>query len=138
MATDRATTAEQSRQVVTDLLAARDAGDADTVNALLSDDATFQLPGSTSPDRHGREEVATQLLTAANKIFGDTISRTYHDIIADAGIVAVTQTATGTTLDGGIDYENEYVFVYYLRDGKVQSIIEHADTLRAARIFGRV
>src|ERR1700760_2903468 len=107
MATDSAMTAEQSREVVTGLLAARDAGDAEKVNALLAEDATFQLPGTTSPSIHGRDAVATQMLTAANKIFGDTIARTYHDVIADAGIVAVTQTATGTALEGGVEYENE-------------------------------
>jgi ketosteroid isomerase-like protein len=130
-------TAEQTRQVVTDLLAARDAGDADRVSELLAEDVVFIGPQSLMPEhRTGLEAVRTQLMTAAASTF-ETLTRTYHEIIADRGVAAVTQTAKGHTRDG-IDYENDYVFVYHLRDGKVQQIIEHADSLRAARIFGRV
>jgi ketosteroid isomerase-like protein len=104
---------------------------------LLTDDVEFYGPLSLSAEpRRGREAVASQLLTTAERLFDlSTLRRTYHYIIADGDKAAVRQSTKAVTLDGPV-YENEYVFWYETRDGKVSRIEEHADSLQAARVLG--
>ena len=78
------------------------------------------------------------MLTSAATVFDtSTLVRTYHRIVADGDVATVLQTTTATTYSG-TRYENEYVFAYECRDRMIDRIVEHADSLRAARTLGLV
>jgi ketosteroid isomerase-like protein len=38
--------------------------------------------------------------------------------------------------NGAPDYDNDYVFVFELRGGRIAEIREHVDTRYAAKVFG--
>ena len=54
-------------------------------------------------------------------------------IIAEGDKVVIRQSATAKAANGN-DYENEYVWVYIVRDGRIAEIEEHVDSKRFADI----
>ena len=55
-------------------------------------------------------------------------------IIAEGDKVVIRQTAAAKAATNGKDYENEYVWVYIVRDGQIAEIEEHVDSKRFADI----
>jgi ketosteroid isomerase-like protein len=65
------------------------------------------------------------------------MKRDVPSIIVD-GVHAVVQLRLTATTHGGIDYANEYCWVYTCRDDRVQLLEEYADTWHAARLLGLI
>ena len=124
----------ETRTLIETFVAARDAGDRDRVAAMVTDDVEYVLPASLGIDPLDGEAAIDALSGATTGRFFDlsTIKREVSRIIVEGEVAAVEQTMTGTTLEGK-DYANEYVWIYELRDGKFARLIEHVDTLAAAR-----
>ncbi|WP_181387452.1 nuclear transport factor 2 family protein [Streptomyces sp. Act143] len=96
----------------------------------------FQPPASEQADPVvGRDVVAGWLTNghAGRFVRVESVRRTVHRVIADGDTAAVLQGMRAQTHDGR-DYVNEYVFVYRVRDGYIDRIHSHADTLTAARV----
>lgn len=132
-----ATTAQSSKTIVEEYLAARSAGDKETMASYMTDDVEWHLPKSSSrPPLKGREAIDGLAGGVAGQLFDlSTMKRDVTRITAEGDVVVVEQTVTAKTKDGK-DYVNDYVWIYELRDGKIARAIEHADTLNANTILG--
>lgn len=62
------------------------------------------------------------------------VSREVRHVIADAEAVAVEWTTRATTRDGTA-YENDYAFVFEVRDGLICAVREYFDTAKAHRVL---
>ncbi|WP_417621243.1 nuclear transport factor 2 family protein [Parasphingorhabdus sp.] len=62
------------------------------------------------------------------KLTGGSIRFTVDSITAEADRVIAEARATARLVDGS-DYENTYVFVFRIRDGRISSIAEHFNAL---------
>ncbi len=131
---------ESTRALVKRFLDARAANDADTISSLLADDATWQPPPSMGIGPFTGRETVTKALTggAVGRIFDlSTLKREVHKLIVEGDTAVALQRLTAKTVKGA-DYDNEYVWVYTCADGKITRLDEHADSFKAAKIFGMV
>jgi ketosteroid isomerase-like protein len=125
---------------VQQLIAARAASDVEAIAALLTDDAEWRLPVSTTfGPFEGRDVVAKALAGGVSGSLFDasTIRRDVHKIVVEGDTAVVQQRLTATTLQGR-EYVNEYCWVYTCRDNKIALLQEYVDTLHAGRVFGTV
>ncbi len=126
---------EASRALVLDYLAAQAAGDGSKIAALLDENVCWTPPisaGLGAPK--GQREVLQTMAEAGEKFFDlKTMKIDVRWIVADGDKVVVRQHATSKAANGR-DYENEYVWVYICRDGKIVEIEEHTDSQRFSEI----
>jgi hypothetical protein len=131
---------EETRALIGRYLEARGANDAAGLDSMLTDDAEWHLPVSAGAGPFvGREKVVEALTGGVSgKMFDlSTMKREPWKIIVDGDTAAVQQKLSATTLKG-VEYINEYCWVYTCRDGKVARMVEYADTLHAGRVLGWV
>ena len=131
---------EETRVLIARYLEARGANDAAGLDSMLTDDAEWHLPVSAGAGPFvGREKVVEALTGGVSgKMFDlSTMKREPWKIIVDGDTAAVQQKLSATTLKG-VEYINEYCWVYTCRDGKVARMVEYADTLHAGRVLGWV
>ena len=126
---------ETSKKVVLDYLSAQGRGDGETVAALLADDVQWRPPkGIPIGQPTGRDTVLQTMAEAGTKFFDlSTMKVEVKWIIAEGDKVVIRQSATAKAANGN-DYENEYVWVYIVRDGRIAEIEEHVDSKRFADI----
>jgi uncharacterized protein len=131
---------DDTRALVQRFLDARAANDATGIDAVLADDAEWHPPPSMGlgPFR-GREAVVKALTGGAVGKFLDvaTMKRDVHKLVVEGDTAVALQRLEADTTSGG-RYENEYCWVYTCRDGKIVRLVEFADSLKAARLFGMV
>lgn len=131
---------EATRALVQRFLDARAANDAATIDTLLSDDAQWQPPPSMGIGPFAGRETVVKALTggAVGRIFDlSTLKRDVHKLIVEGDTAVALQKLTATTTKG-VPYENDYVWVYTCRDGKICQLDEYVDSFKAAKIFGMV
>ena len=122
---------ETSKKVVLDYLRAQGRGDDDAIAALLADDVQWRPPVSVPIGQPtGRETVMQTMAETGAKFFDlSTMKVEIKWIIAEGDKVVIRQSATAKATNGK-DYENEYVWVYVVRDGQIAEIEEHVDSKR--------
>ena len=131
---------ETTRATIEAYYAALTTGKRDVVRSLLSDDCAW-VPPSTAPfDGVTGGEALTAELT------GGVVKRTFdiskpfslevRRILADGDIAVVQQRITATAKATGEPYDNQYCWIYTVRDGKIVHMEEYADTLLASRVMG--
>jgi uncharacterized protein (TIGR02246 family) len=127
---------DTTRALVETLVAARDAGDRAKVAEMVTEDVEYVIPRSLGGQARRGDEAIDALSGGLTGKFFDlsTVKRTIERITVEGDVAAVEQTMVGTTL-GGKDYVNSYVWIYELRDGKFARLVEHVDTLHAARLL---
>lgn len=128
--------ADDTRQIVERFLTARAEQDADTITALLHPDAEWHTPQSVPIGPFvGRDDVAAALGGgAAGKLLKvETIERDVHALFVD-GDTAIALQRLKAEMHSGDIYENEYVWIYRVKDGLVIRMDEHVDSLHAARL----
>ena len=133
------TTAE-TRATVEQLYAALKTGNRDGVAALLTDDCTWVPPSSAPiPVLTGGAEIAAQLAGKIVRTMFD-LSQPFalevRRIIADGDFAVVQQRLTATAKATGRAYDNQYCWVYTVRDGKISHMEEYADTVVAGQAMG--
>jgi ketosteroid isomerase-like protein len=131
---------EETRALIERFIAARVTNDAAALETLFTDDVEWHLPVSASAGPFAGRDVVIEALTGgvSGKILDvSTMKREAWKVIVDGDTAAVQQRVSARTLQD-TDYVNEYCWVYTCRDGKVARMVEYADTLNAARIFGFV
>jgi len=104
-------------------------GDAQGAFALFSNDVTYTLKGTTpvSGVYRGVREIVENFFTVWRKqIVGDMVL-TVDELIGDGERVVALVRGKATTIHG-LPYDNDYAFVFGLRDGKIAEVIEYLDT----------
>ncbi len=131
---------EETRALMERFIAARVANDAAALETLFTEDVEWHLPVSAGAGPFvGRDVVIAAITGGVSGQILDvsTMKREAWKVIVDGDTAAVQQRVSARTLQD-TDYVNEYCWVYTCRDGKVARMVEYADTLNAARIFGFV
>lgn len=125
-----------TKDIVRRYFDAVNAGDFETIAALLDDAVTFWVPPSL-PDG-----IEFQGKAAVLKLFTESVGLydanaglavTVHSLTADEDRVAAELTIRGKAAAGGGDYENWYHFLFRVKDGRIVAIREHLDSLYAYR-----
>ena len=126
---------EASRKLVLDYYAAQQSGDPEALRALLAEDLEWVPPKSAPLDTtRGRDEVLASMGEAGARFFDtSTMVGTTHKIVAEGDTVVVLSGMKCKAANGR-DYDNEYVWVFVCRDGRIARMEEHVDTLRFQRI----
>lgn len=138
MSTAETGTSDEARNkaVVTEFMEVFSTGDVDAILGMMDDSATWWVGGtmegiSGTKDKTGFGEMLGGL---SGGVEGGAIRLTPQAFIAEGDKVAV-ETESYAELKNGRVYNNEYLFVFEVRDGKIQSIKEYLDTEHTRAIF---
>lgn len=105
------------------------AGDATGAFALFSDDISYTLRGTTpvSGTYRGMDSLVNDFFTPWRKQIDGEIVLNVRDLIGEGDrVVALARGEAKTVFDRA--YDNDYVFVFEVRGGKIQSVDEYLDT----------
>ncbi len=131
-----------NKNVVRAFMDAQTNGDLAEQRRLLQDDVTFHIPASGAKvlgiplSTQGADKYIETRRNAVGKLYKSharQIDMKYF--IAEGDIVAAFY-HMATELAAGGAYENNYVFIYRLKDKKIAEIWENADTASAYLQFG--
>jgi ketosteroid isomerase-like protein len=129
-------TATTNKQVVAEFLEVFSSGDVDRIMERLADGATWWVAG-TIPGISGTKDKAgfrEMLAGIAESTTTGAIRLTPRAFTAEGDRVAV-ETESYTELKNGRVYNNQYHFLFEVRDGKIQSVKEYLDTEHTTAVF---
>ncbi|MET9447336.1 nuclear transport factor 2 family protein [Streptomyces cinerochromogenes] len=109
-------------------------GDADVIRDSFAEDATWHYPGSLPVSRvwRGREEIINDFLGSMGTVFvPGTVEIELVGTIAEGDRVVAEWTSRAETVHGGT-YDNRCLGIYTVRDGRIVSVVEYADTQHVA------
>jgi ketosteroid isomerase-like protein len=129
-------TVTASERVVHDLGDAIARRDFARVAELLDDDVSYEICGIEMPGAGVmRKQDLLERFPEVLSLFEDggprmTITRMFHD----GDWVIAESTGTGT-FRNGTAYDNRYIIVYEIVDGRIRTVREYMDTQHGARLF---
>lgn len=124
-------TVESNKQVVLRTLAALADADYEKILSYLDDDIQFYVIGSTrySGLFSGKKAFWEDLLKPLTDQIGEGgFSEEIINVVGEGDIV-VTESRGHEVLTNGMEYNNEYAFVYRLRDGLITHWNCYLDTM---------
>ena len=127
--------AENNKQLVRKLFEAMNTGDIQKYLALLPDDYTHTIPGKSAFTGTKNKAQLTEMLQGVGMIFPKGLKITIKGMIAEGDRVAVEAESYGETIDGKV-YNNEYHWLFEVRDGKIKAAREYMDTAHVEKLFG--
>jgi uncharacterized protein len=104
-------------------------GDAQSAFALFTDDIVYTLKGATpvSGVYRGLRQIVEDFFTPWRKQIVGDIVLTVEELIGEGERVVALAHGKAKTIHG-LPYDNDYAFVFRLRDGKISEVIEYLDT----------
>jgi len=132
--------ASNTERLVRDYFDRMGSGDARGALALLADEATYEVMGTTpiSGPATGRREIIDNVFVPfTSRLENGRIRLTIDEVIAqgDRAAVIAHSEATGTT---GLPYNNKYVFIFRTSADRILSLQEYLDTaLVETAIYGK-
>lgn len=112
-------------------------GDHDTARAALHDDASLTFPGSSplAGTWRGADVMLGEFLDRVRARFApDAATFDTRNVVADGDRVVVEWTIHART-SAGDPYDNDYVAIFELRDGRIAAMREYLDTAYAERVL---
>ncbi|OIJ85710.1 nuclear transport factor 2 family protein [Streptomyces monashensis] len=131
------TTVTDPRAVVIRYVEAVRDGDADVVHDSFAEDATWHYPGNLPISRvwHGRDRIIGEFLGSMGPVLvPGTLEIELISTIAEGDRVVAEWTSRARTVYGGV-YDNRCLGIYTVRDGKITSVVEYADTQHVAAVL---
>jgi uncharacterized protein (TIGR02246 family) len=129
-----------NRTVMTEYVAALQAGDADAVRASFAQDARWTLRAAdlpTSGTWTGRDVIMDEFFaTAMGNYEPDSIEIDVTAMLVDGESVVLQWTTRARTRDDR-PYENGCIGIFTIRDGKIREVREYMDTLYVSDMFFR-
>ena len=130
--------ATSGRAVVEEYWRRLGSGDVPGAMGLMAPDVTYVMTGKTpvSGTFHGMAEVSEKLL---KPVFAriEGLALVPDEFIGEGDRVAVLAHGSANAVSGG-RYENQYVFVYGVRDGRIVAVAEYLDTVEVeTKMFGK-
>lgn len=127
---------EQNVQTAKQFLAAATGYDVERAMSLMSDDATYWVAGKPHlfPFAGQKSRAEFRTLLGGPNPFKNGMSMKVHRAIAQGDDVALETESYGVT-ENGLTYNNNYVFLFSFRDGKIVSAKEYTDPQHSAEIF---
>jgi ketosteroid isomerase-like protein len=113
-------------------------GDLAVVRDSFAENATWDYPGDVplSGTWRGRDRIVDEFLGGVGGLFepGSPVFIELTHVVAEGAAVVAEWTSRATTRDGGA-YDNRCIGVFEVRDGKIVSVREYADTQHVARVL---
>jgi uncharacterized protein len=113
-------------------------GDLATITDSFAEDATWTFPGSLPMSRvwEGRDAIINDFLGSMGTRLDQNAPLVIElvNVFAEGEQVLAEWTAKGTTVHGEA-YDNKCAGIYTVRDGKITSVVEYADTHHVAKVF---
>jgi ketosteroid isomerase-like protein len=109
-------------------------GAADVIRDSFHPDATWHYPGDLPVSKvwRGREEIVEEFLGGMGTVFvPGTVKIELVSTLVEGDRVVAEWTSRATTVHGGA-YDNRCIGIYTVRDGRIASVIEYADTRHVA------
>ncbi|GHI06197.1 limonene-1,2-epoxide hydrolase [Streptomyces cellostaticus] len=109
-------------------------GAADVIQDSLAADATWHYPGDLPISKvwHGRDRIINEFLGSMGPVLvPGTLEIELVSTIAEGDRVVAEWTSKAKTVYGGT-YDNRCIGIYTVRDGKIASVVEYADTQHVA------
>lgn len=125
---------DQAKKTVAHFMEVFSTGDANTTTALMTDDATWWVAGTTPISGTYDRDAFAKLLASVNDNCTGPIKLTPKDWTVDGARVAV-EVESLTHTKTGRKYNNQYHFLFLVRDGKVAGVREYLDTMHAQSVF---
>ena len=128
---------EQNKAIAYDFFARFSASDLAGALAMMTDDATWLIPGK--PDRmptaglYSKERIA-RLFHAMLKQLRDGLKMTVTSAVAEGNHVALEVESKGDLKNGRL-YRQQYHFVFEFRAGKICAVREYLDTQHAHDVW---
>jgi ketosteroid isomerase-like protein len=125
---------ETNKQIVRDFMEAFGSGDVGRTMAYMADDATWWVAGTIPLSGTYTKAEFANLLAGVVETCKQPISLTPKAFTAEGDRVAVETESYTETNKGGI-YNNQYHFLFSLRDGKIVQVKEYLDTMHTNEIL---
>jgi uncharacterized protein len=127
---------EANKALVRDFLAAMERRDADRIDALMTEDATYWASGKPHLFPLGGDKSKADFVAYMRRpsIFRDGLSIRIGLMTAEEDRVAVDAETDGIAPNGK-RYNNLYHFLFFIRGGRVARVKEYMDTQHAAEVF---
>ena len=113
------------------------ASDLDGVMALVTDDATWRIPGkkelTPTAGVYTKERIGRLFRRMLDNLTGG-LRMTVLSSIAEGDRVALEVTSSGDLKNGRL-YRQEYHFIMEFRDGKISAVREYLDTQHAHAVW---
>ncbi|MFT4008971.1 MAG: nuclear transport factor 2 family protein [Nocardioidaceae bacterium] len=129
-------------------------GDVDGIEAIVKPDGTWWTDSGCDRRRgrlfgrgdiaangpfHGVVPIADKLKAMRDRLasgaYQATIRVTPHRLVVDGDLVAI-EASGDADLAGGLRYQNRYLWVLELHDGRLRAVREYCDTLHIADLMG--
>jgi ketosteroid isomerase-like protein len=114
-----------------------DANDLDGVMALFADTATFQVPGKSDEMRSAGVYDKDRLRRLFDRMTSQLpagLRMSVSLLVAEGDIVIAEATSRGELPDGRV-YDQRYLNLFRIADGKIIEAREYNDTLHAHRVW---
>jgi ketosteroid isomerase-like protein len=125
---------EENKRVVMGLFEAMNAGNADAVMGALADSATWWVAGNFPLSGTKTKAQFGELLAGLAPQIDGALRLTPIGVTADGERVAV-EADSYAKLKNGRTYQNQYHFLFIVRDGKIQDVKEYMDTMHANQVL---
>ena len=127
-----------TKEIVSELVNAVTAGDAEALLKNLSDDVTWTFFGNHrfAGTLRGKEELMAGLFAVVGEVLEDGIKVRVKSLIAEGDYVVVEGKGQARS-KAGLDYNNDYCLVFEVRDGKIQQVRQYLDSELVTSVFGR-
>lgn len=109
-------------------------GDGDVIYDSFAEDATWHYPGDLPISKvwHGRDAIINDFLGGMGPVLvPGTLEIALISTLAEGERVVAEWTSKAKTVHGGT-YDNRCLGIYTVRDGRITSVIEYADTHHVA------
>jgi ketosteroid isomerase-like protein len=109
-------------------------GDLDTIRESFAPDATWHYPGSLPVSKiwQGRDAIVNDFLGSMGTVFvPGTVRIELVSTIAEGERVVAEWTSKARTVHGAA-YDNRCIGIYTVREGRITSVVEYADTHHVA------
>jgi len=126
--------AEDNKKIVLGLLEAMSASNQSAVASALADSATWWVAGSFPLSGTKTKAQFLELFGGVGGATEGGLRLTCKGITAEGDRVAV-EAESYAKLKNGRVYNNQYHFLFTVRDGKVQAVKEYLDTIHANEIL---
>jgi uncharacterized protein len=128
----------QPKDIVRAFTAAVGAHDVERMGELLADDCTYEICGFELPGAgaYAKRQIL-EILPGILSLFEDGSPEVeIVQLIGEGPWVAAESTAGGR-FRNGVAYQNRYVILYEVVDGRVKTVREYMDTQHAANLMAQ-
>jgi len=129
-------TAAENKQLMKGLFEELAKGNSRPYLAALSSDFELTVTGQTPWSGTFKGDKVREFYAAVWANYADRYTTMAVNILADGDTVVVESRGCVTTVRGDL-YDNQYCLIFELKNGKILSQREYADTLLVDRVLGR-